>query len=75
MLDSCERSAGNTPVSLQGGGEAANAELFSEPNQTGRNHREKGKAAKGSKGLPKWPCRKPGGALAFHLHIDSSALK
>lgn len=50
MLDSCERSAGNTPVSLQGGGEAANAELFSEPNQTGHNHRERGKQQKDQKG-------------------------
>lgn len=50
MLDSCKCSAGNTRVSLQGGGEAANAELFSEPNQTGRNDRERGKQQKDQKG-------------------------
>lgn len=50
MLDSCECSAGNTRVSLQGGGEAAKTELFSEPNQTGRNHRERGKQQKDQKG-------------------------
>lgn len=50
MLDSCKCSARNTRVSLQGGGEAANAELFSEPNQTGRNDRERGKQQKDQKG-------------------------
>lgn len=51
MLDSRERSAGNPCVSLEGGGEAVNTELFSsEPNQTRRSHRERGKQQKDQKG-------------------------